>query len=99
MENTTKKRFWRTVRLSGLFVREIIGWLLMLIGLMAFFFTWRFYINRSLVIEGMELTIIGFILFRSGLQLVKVAVAARAIRDDHQTVTESSATREFSPVR
>jgi len=98
MENTKKNRFWRTARISGLFVREIIGWLLMLLGLNVFRIS-LMYLSRMLVIEGFVATIIAIVIFRSGLQLVKVAVAARAIRADRQAMSDTSSNREFNPAR
>lgn len=98
MENTTKKRVWRTARVSGLVVREIIGWILMLLGLEVFRNS-MIYLSGSLVVEGFVITIMGVVIFRGGLQLVKVAVAARAFRADRAALPENSSSREFSPVR
>ena len=99
MENTTtKKSFWQKARISGLIVREVIGWLLMLAGLNVFR-TSMIYLSQMRVIEGFVVTIIGIIIFRAGLQLVKVAVAARAFRADRRDLPESDGTREFSPAR
>ena len=61
----------------GLFTREVIGWLLLLMGLYAFQKSfWQ--LDQRRVIEGFVAALIGVFLFRGGLQLVKVAVAARA---------------------
>jgi hypothetical protein len=72
-------RFW---------LREIIGWLLVGLGLLTFYLCWVL-LNRVLPGEGGGLTpwpglievgplaFIGFIIFRGGIHLLKVAVAAR----------------------
>lgn len=58
-------------------VREIAGWLLIVLGLAAFasvygvLFPWH-------ILWAIPITIIGVFLFRGGIHLVKVAVAARA---------------------
>lgn len=88
MTNKSSHRFWRILRLSGLFARELVGWALMLLGLNIFRISFQ-YLNYSAVIEGMIATAIGFILFRSGLQLVKVAVAARAFRLDREIMAKA----------
>ena len=60
-------RFW---------LREIVGYALMLLGLFVFYLVLAF-VNNGLIIEGSSLTVIGFIVFRGGIHLLKVAVAAR----------------------
>ena len=74
-----KKSIWRTTRVAGLFFREIVGWCLVLVSLTIFWRCFQF-LNRAYVIEGFVAAIVGVMLFRGGLQLVKVAVAARALR-------------------
>ena len=74
--------------MSGLFVREIIGWALMLLGLSVFRVSLQ-YLGAGLVIEGMIAAIIGIMPFRGGLQLVKVAVAARAFHVDREAIADS----------
>lgn len=94
-----KSKIWITIRTAGLFAREFVGWLLVVVslyllgvfdliysvlGLKSFLGTYScfFYLQRGLVIEGSVLGVIGVMLFRGGLQLVKVAVAARAFRTE-----------------
>ncbi len=60
--------------------REIAGWLLVALGLVAF---WKVY-EMSLqyhIFELIPMTVIGIFLFRGGIHLLKVAVAARACRE------------------
>jgi hypothetical protein len=62
-------RFW---------IREILGWALVLLGLAVFWICFLMLVSRPpLLLQAGMLTFIGFILFRGGLHLLKVAVAAR----------------------
>ena len=65
---------------AGLFLRELIGWLLVALGLYVFRLSVVDYFNRALTIEGIVTVVMGVFLFRGGMQLVKVCVAARAVR-------------------
>ncbi len=59
-------------------IREIAGWLLLLVGLAIFYVAITSILSPlHLYIGGSILTLIGFIVFRGGIHLLKVAVAAR----------------------
>ncbi len=60
-------RFW---------FREIMGWLLVGLGLFVFYMCVVLLFNHS-VIEVGPLFVIGIVVFRGGIHLLKVAVAAR----------------------
>jgi hypothetical protein len=60
-------RFW---------IREIMGWLLVGLGLFVFYMCVTLLFNHS-VIEVGPLFVIGIVVFRGGIHLLKVAVAAR----------------------
>jgi hypothetical protein len=60
-------RFW---------TRELAGWLLIGLGLYTFLTCYRL-LTQHYILEGGSLTVIGVFLFRGGLHLLKVAVAAR----------------------
>lgn len=60
-------RFW---------AREIVGWLLVLLGLGVFFFAFL-YLIQHWIVESIPWTIIGVVIFRGGIHLLKIAVAAR----------------------
>lgn len=66
--------------------REIAGWALVLVGLWQF---WRTYdlLTHKRVLEAAPSAFIAFIIFRGGVHLLKVAVAAQAAR----TLPETSA--------
>jgi hypothetical protein len=56
--------------------REVAGWLLVLLGLLVFYECFAF-VTVHAVFEAGALTVIGVVLFRGGIHLLKVAVAAR----------------------
>lgn len=60
-------RFW---------LRELAGWALVLLGLFVFYLCLALLLTER-YIHAAELTIIGVIIFRGGIHLLKVAVAAR----------------------
>jgi hypothetical protein len=60
-------RFW---------LRELAGWALVVLGLAIFGLAIRF-LWYARMIEGPSVGVIGFIVFRGGIHLLKVAVAAR----------------------
>ena len=59
--------------------REVAGWLLVAIGLVIFYQSYDQLMRRR-IFEAMPLAFIGFIVFRGGIHLLKVAVAAQAAR-------------------
>jgi hypothetical protein len=59
-----------------LLIREIIGWVLVAVGLILIGFVLHLALNRS-VFEAMALSLPGTIVFRAGISLVKVASAGR----------------------
>jgi hypothetical protein len=73
--------FWLREILSGLstlglWVREIAGWLLMLFGLFVLYVCYQ-YLESQRVIEAGPLIIVGVVIFRGGIHLLKVSLAAR----------------------
>ncbi|HKI35339.1 MAG TPA: hypothetical protein VKA46_26005 [Gemmataceae bacterium] len=60
-------RFW---------VRELAGWLLVLLGVAGFGLSIRYLWQHYWIEAGLP-SLIGFLLFRGGIHLLKVAVAAR----------------------
>ncbi len=60
--------------------REIGGWAVLLLGL-GFFGLAYLKLGEKRIFDAGPLTVIGFVVFRGGLHLLKVAVAARAARD------------------
>lgn len=60
----------------GLWIREIIGWVLVAVGLILIGFVLNLAINRA-VIEAAALSLPGTIVFRAGISLVKISAAGR----------------------
>ncbi len=56
--------------------RELSGWLLVAVGMVCFGIVWQFCRNRWLL-EAVPMTFIGLVVFWGGIQLLKVAMAAR----------------------
>jgi hypothetical protein len=70
-------RFW---------TREIAGWLLVVLGLYVFYRSYTIMTEENpgsyhYVLEGGALTVIGVFLFRGGIQLLRVAVAAQVFME------------------
>jgi hypothetical protein len=72
-----------------LWTREVTGWLLLALGLYVFYRSYTLLLGGSdHQIEGAILTVMGIFLFRGGIHLLKIAVAARVcleaqVRLDH----------------
>ena len=60
----------------ALLIREIVGWLIVVAGLILVGFVLQLALNRS-VLEAMALSLPATIVFRSGVGLVKLAAAGR----------------------
>ncbi len=62
-------RFW---------IREIMGWLLVLAGLLLFYICLAILLGpHHEIVEATILSMLGIFVFRGGIHLLKVAVAAR----------------------
>jgi hypothetical protein len=59
--------------------REIAGWALILIGLCVCWNAYSLFLNKR-VLDGTPVMFMGFIVFRGGIHVLKVAVAAQAAR-------------------
>lgn len=57
-------------------LREIAGWLLVLVGLAVFAFTLYLCALRAITVAPITM-IVGIFIFRGGIHLLKVAIAAR----------------------
>lgn len=60
-------RFW---------VRELAGWVLVVLGIFGFYVCYVLLLSRH-IIEAWPLVVVAIVLFRGGIHLLKVAVAAR----------------------
>lgn len=59
--------------------REIAGWALVALGVAAFVLTYGMLLDRR-IFQAAPMAFIGFIVFRGGIHVLKVAVAAQAAR-------------------
>jgi hypothetical protein len=85
----------------SVWVREVAGWALVLLGLILFGEACLFVINKRIFSAGPFL-FAGFVVFRGGLHLVKVATAARACQSAAEPVAarpvaRAVRTRSFQP--
>jgi hypothetical protein len=53
--------------------------------------------ERSWILEAGPLTLIGFVLFRGGIHLLKVAMAARVCLQVHEAQTRATLARQPRP--
>jgi hypothetical protein len=81
----------------SVWMREAAGWLLLGVGLTGFAVTYKTFLLNRLVIEAGGLGFMAFVVFRSGLHLLKVAVAARAAREAGPAVAAAVARPAAEP--
>ncbi len=78
--------------------REIAGWGLVLAGLFFFMQSYNLLLNKR-VFEAAPLSFIGFIVFRGGIHIMKVAVAAQAARNLPDTAQPTARRVTLTPTR
>lgn len=79
-------RFW---------LRELAGWILVLLGLYCFLVCLALLLNPGPgILEAPVISVIGIIVFRGGIHLLKVAVAARVCM---QTQAELARRKQLEP--
>jgi hypothetical protein len=79
-------------------VRELAGWLLVGLGLVLFLLVYEF-CERRQIFEGGILAVVGIFVFRGGIHLLKVAVAARVCQQAQARLTERPAPAGSGPGR
>jgi hypothetical protein len=82
-------RFWLQVRF---WFRELAGWALVALGLFMFYLSYAM-LMQHMIWEAGQWSVVGIIVFRGGIHLLKVAVAARVCM---QAVEEISGDRPGS---
>jgi xanthine/uracil permease len=65
----------------AVWLREIAGWLLIGAGLVVFGLTYVEFLLKKRLLEAIPAVFIGYVVFRGGMHLIKVAIAARASRE------------------
>jgi hypothetical protein len=58
-------------------IREIAGWALIVLGLWLFYLTYFVLLMNGKIVESAPTVVMGLLVFRGGIHLLKVAVAAR----------------------
>lgn len=83
--------------------REIAGWLLVALGLYVFLVVASELLNPAIdwprFIEAGPFLLIGFIIFRGGIHLLKVAVAARVCMQAQAELNRQAQTPQRKPMR
>jgi hypothetical protein len=78
--------------------REIAGWVLMVLGLFLFYRCYTLLTGGNhYILEAGSLTVVGIFLFRGGIHLLKVAVAARVCLDTEQRLEHEPASTPVRP--
>jgi vacuolar-type H+-ATPase subunit I/STV1 len=82
-------------------VREIAGWLLVLLGLGMFFVVYDWCSPpKRLIFGGGIMAVVGIFVFRGGIHLLKVAIAARVcMQTQEQVYLRKSSEPVVSPRR
>jgi len=81
-------------------LRELAGWVLVLLGLLVFYLTLGVLLTPApYLIQAIFMTVIGVLVFRGGIQMLKLAVAGRVCLRAHQRLGEEERAREQKPVR
>lgn len=73
--------------------REIGGWILLVLGLYTFYVCFEFLILRGHIVEAGAVTVMGIFIFRGGIHLLKVAVAARVCLEARDLMQSTTADR------
>lgn len=79
-------------------VREIAGWALVVGGLAVFWTAYNLLLAKR-VFEAGPVVFIGFVVFRGGVHLLKVAVAARAARQLPEPAKKTPTRRPLGSTR
>ena len=66
-------------------IREIVGWVLVLLGLGLFLVVYE-YCERRWIFEAAIVGVVGIFVFRGGIHLLKVAIAARMCKQTQDQV-------------
>ena len=81
-------RFW---------TREIAGWLLLFLGLVGFYACAVLIFNTTHIWESALMTVISVFVFRGGIHLIKVAVAARICQQAQERLFRDDTTAAVVP--
>jgi hypothetical protein len=71
----------------GSILREVAGWLLVALGLYVFLLSYQM-LRDGWILSAPPLVVIGFFVFRGGIHVLKVSIAARISYRAHRELTE-----------
>jgi hypothetical protein len=81
-------------------IREILGWLLVLAGLYVFYIAMQLLLRDGpFILESPLFVAIGFFVFRGGLQLIKMSVAGRVCLDAQKAALDTQRAASINPRR
>lgn len=73
----------------GYIVREVAGWALVALGLWVFWQSFEL-LRGGFIMRAPPIALIGFVIFRGGIHLLKVAVAARTSQQVRRDLLEAA---------
>ncbi|MFQ3593652.1 MAG: hypothetical protein SNJ82_10795 [Gemmataceae bacterium] len=76
-----------------IWIREIAGWLLLLVSLLIFLLV-RDYLEQRWIFAAGIMAFVGVIVFWGGIHLLKVAIAARIAQNIRHQTSQSTRSRE-----
>lgn len=92
--------FFPAIMALGLVAREIVGWLMLGMGLFIFYICFMMLVaDKPRIIAASPLAIIGFMVFRGGIHLLKVAAAAQVCLAARKPMPEKPAPALTEPAR
>jgi hypothetical protein len=75
-------------------VREVIGWVLILLGLFVFYIAMQLLLREGpLILEAPLFIAIGVVVFRGGLHMLKVSLAGRICVDAQKALSQEQEPR------
>jgi len=74
-------------------IREFAGWMLLVLSLFVFYRCYLLLTTSHAYVEGGALTLIGIVIFRGGIHLLKIAVAARICIDAEEQLKDRPSDR------
>jgi hypothetical protein len=76
--------------------REVAGWALLVLGLWLFYVSYFVLLKNGYIVQSGPTVLMGIFVFRGGIHLLKVAVAARVCQ---QAPAEATSKRRPEPAR
>lgn len=74
-------------------VRELAGWTLVVLGLFVFYVCFALLLTEHAILHAIFLTVMGVIIFRGGMHLIRIAVAGRVSREAQHLTSEQPPSR------